>query len=124
VRYYKERFTECLEKFRDLTITKQELYEFIARQQDTKCKPINITNLHLINLLMEYKNGRINERYILDWVNTVWFTDWFEYDDYYCDSIASVMNKLEEIDEEGNELSKEKVNKYISCLEGNMEVKL
>jgi hypothetical protein len=119
-----ERFTECLEKFRDLIITKQELFEFIARQPNTKYKPINITNRHLINLLMEYKNGRINERYILDWVNTVWFTDWFEYDDYYCDSVASVMNKLEEIDEEGNDLSKEKVNKYIICLEENMEVKL
>jgi hypothetical protein len=116
-----DRYREYLIEFRDLVITKQELFELIPRQSQPKYEPIIVSNRHLISLLQEYKTGTVNEQYILDWVNTIWFTDWFTYDNNYCDTIASVMTELEEIDEEGKELNIEKVNYYIGCLEDNME---
>ena len=73
-------------------------------------------------LLESFQKGDISKQQLLDWVNTVWFSGLFEYCDENCDSIASVMNELEEIDEEGKELTFEKINKYIHALENNIEV--
>jgi hypothetical protein len=110
-----------LEQFRDLKITKNELYSFIQKEFKTN-QPVEVCSVHLVTLLLGYQKGSINEQNILDWVNTIWFSDWFMYCEEQCDSIASVMNQLEEIDEEGKKLTKEKVANYINALGQNIEI--
>ena len=51
--------------------------------------------------IAKYQSGDISQDGLLDWVNTVWFSDYFEYADEQCDVIASVMTELETLDEEG-----------------------
>lgn len=109
-----------LEQFRDLKISKQELYEY--RIKISIETPIKVCSEHVIDLLNGYKSGLKTQKAILEWVNTIWFSGWFEYCDEQCDSIASVMNCLEEIDEEGKELTFEKVELYLEALRHNLEV--
>lgn len=115
-------YREKLLLFRDLQITKDDLLKTIPRQPKPGYQPVAISNIDLIKLLDEYKRGIRDEQFILNWVNTIWFTDWYTYENKYSDSIASVMNELEEIDEEGKGLTIQKVERYISALEKNIEV--
>lgn len=84
--------------------------------------PEKVFATDVINLLSFYRENKISLKQLLDWVNTIWFTELFEYDDNQCDSIASVLNKLEELDEEGNCLTKSDIDLYIDALSKNAEI--
>ena len=115
---YTESFDSIIEKlkqFRDLQITKEELFKKIPKVPSPGFKPVVVKNCHLSNLLLCYKEGSISEQALLKWVNTIWFTDWFTYHDEHSDCIASIMTELEEIDEEGKELTPIKVEKYLNA---------
>lgn len=112
---------EYLLRFRNLELSKQELIDLIPKDF-TVNERIVVCNNHLIHLLESYKINDIDTTFLLDWVNTVWFSEWFTYCDEQCNCIANVMNELEEIDEEGHELNPEKIKKYIFALENNLEI--
>lgn len=114
-----EIYREILENFRDLIITKQELISSIPEKlrRLPMNQPVEIRTDHVIKLLLDFKGQSLSEQTILEWVNIVWFSGWFEYSDLYSDSIASVLNELEEIDEEGKVLTLEKVELYLDALE-------
>ena len=114
----------ALEKFRDLFITKDDLYRSISKKirMSPIENPVEVCNIHLIQLLKKYQNGVIDEDRILDWVNIVWFSGFYEYCDENSDSIASVMNELEELDEGEAIISNERIEKYIHALECNIEI--
>ncbi|MEA4833309.1 MAG: hypothetical protein VB118_11940 [Oscillospiraceae bacterium] len=115
---------KILNDFKDLKITKKELEEKIGTTQlkNGIHNPIEITAQDVVNLLKAYQSSRITIDMLLQWVNTVWFTDLFTYSDNYCDSIASVMNKLEEIDENGYILANNEIEKYVQALITNTEI--
>ena len=112
-----------LEDFRDLKIRREELINqenwntLNARGEET----VLICNQHLMRLLEEYQAGNIDIDRILEWVNTIWFSDAFDYCEEYCDCIASIMNKLEELDE-GFQLNDKRVKEYLAALISNKEV--
>jgi hypothetical protein len=115
---------QLLEEFRDLKIDKDKLTQLLPLElkEIILDKPIEICSNHIILLLENFEKGNISKHVLLDWVNIVWFSGLFEYCDENCDSIASVMNELEEIDEEGKELTNEKIKKYIHALKNNIEI--
>ncbi len=80
-----------------------------------------VCNQHLIGLLDGYINGRVTETRIIEWVNTIWFSDAFDYCDEGCDCIASIMNKLEELDEEFA-LNNDVAENLIDALKKNIEI--
>jgi hypothetical protein len=84
--------------------------------------PIIIYASDVINLLNAYKNRTITIEHLLDWVNTIWFTELFTYNDNQCDSIADVLNRLEELDEDGSELKESDIDNYIHALKNNREI--
>jgi len=108
-------------KFKDLQISKEELYNKLGFTVEVD-NPVVISAPDVIHLLSAYADKRITIEHLLDWVNTVWFTDFFDYDDVCCDSIASVLNELEELDEDGRELTPEDIGNYIDALKDNREV--
>jgi len=108
--------------FKDLRISKEELSDKLGGNliSLTVDEPAIISAADLINVLTAYRTGRIDQ--LLDWVNTIWFTDLFDYNDDQCDSIASVMDRLDELDEDGRELTESDINEYIDALLKNKEV--
>ncbi len=110
----------ALEKFRDLELSKEELFQLLPRDRE-KAASVIIASKHVINLLSKYKLGKINKEFLLNWVNVVWFSELFDYADNECDSIASVMNELEELDEPNHVLDDKKIDQYIAALKSNNE---
>ncbi|KKG08750.1 hypothetical protein [Methanosarcina sp. 2.H.A.1B.4] len=114
---------EKITNFRDLIISNKELFESVPFNPPKEYwnNRVVVCSEHLIHLLEEYKAGKISKRDVLDWVNTIWFSEWYYYCEEYSDSIASVMDELEEIDEEGKELATEKAELYLYALRNNLE---
>ncbi|MDQ2088239.1 hypothetical protein RBH29_17585 [Herbivorax sp. ANBcel31] len=115
-----------LKEFRDLKIRKSEICDLdkidIFNAIIDKGKPVIIHPYNIIKLLNEFRENKLSEEHLLEWVNTIMFTDLFRYNDKFRDSIASVISELEEIDEEGKELTYDKIKKYIYALENNIEI--
>ncbi len=114
------QISSALEKFRDLELSKEELFQLLPRDRE-KAASVIIASKHVINLLSKYKLGKINKEFLLNWVNVVWFSELFDYADNECDSIASVMNELEELDEPNHVLDDKKIDQYIAALKSNNE---
>lgn len=110
-----------LEDFRDLKIRRDELIIQGSSNILKGAETILICNQHLIKLLEAYRAGDIDINRILEWVNTIWFSDVFDYCDEHSDCLASIMNKLEELDE-GYQLNEKEVEKLLGALIGNKEV--
>jgi hypothetical protein len=110
--------------FKELRISKKELIDKLGENliSSTTDDPVVINTADVINVLTAFKIGKIALDQLLDWVNTIWFTDLFDYNDDQCDSIASVLDQLEELDEESKELTESDINKYINALLENKEV--
>lgn len=113
-----------LEQFRDLRLSKEGLLSLLPKDHEliNLVMPIKVCTCHVIQLLLKYQEQSVTEQTILDWVNTIWFSGWFEYCDEQADSIASVMNELEEIDEDGKNLTHEKVELFIKALKNNTNI--
>lgn len=115
-----ERHIEFLKKFRDLEISKAVLEEELNGAKASSI--VEVYAIHLIAVLKKYSTKEIDDAFLLDWVNTIWFSEWYFYNDDQCDSIASVMNVLEELDEGELILNQEKIEILINALENNLEV--
>jgi hypothetical protein len=115
---------EKIEKFRDLIVSKEELFESVPFNPPKEYwnKRIEVCNEHVIYLLEKYKAREVSEKVVVDWVNTIWFSEWYYYCKQYNNSIASVMDELEEIDEEGKKLTSKDVEIYLLALRNNLEV--
>jgi len=113
-----------LEMFKNLQISKKELSDrvggnLLAAKSEY---PETVYNTDVIKVLTAFRSGRISLNQLLDWVNTVWFTELFDYDDEYNNSIASVLDKLEDLDEGDRKLTQHDIDEYIDALLRNKEV--
>ncbi|MHB1682271.1 MAG: hypothetical protein ACYCYO_05505 [Bacilli bacterium] len=114
----------CLERFRNSIISRQELERTLQldvykyRTDD----PVEVCNVHLINVLRQHQQRILSKERLIEWVNVIWFSGAFEYSDEHHDSLASVMNELEELDEGDIELTNNEIERYIFVLSTNSEV--
>lgn len=92
-----------LEQVRDLKLKKDELPS-ISYDQETELlqEPVVINRQHVIHVLKRFKQERLSQNDLYDWVHFVWFSDFYICQDDDADSIASVMQVLEELEEEGD----------------------
>lgn len=79
-------------------------------------EPIIVNKEHLIKLL----ESDLSNIEILEWVNFIWFSDFYDYNDNESDSIASVVDYLEELDE-GKIFNDNIRNEMIISLRDNKE---
>lgn len=115
---------KLLNDFKEMKIFKKDLCDILGMNLVSLSidVPVIIDAIDVINVLNAYKDGNFSKSSLLDWVNTVWFTELFSYNDEHCDSIANVMNKLEELDESGETLSNIDIDRYIQALRENKEI--
>lgn len=114
-----------LEKFKKFEISKKQLQNMLG--QDL----YNVETEILIEVLAEdviqaiemYIANNISQQELLDWVNVVWFTDLFFYEETHEDSISSVIEVLEQLDESELELTQKDWEQMVCCLQKNTEYK-
>ena len=112
-----------LEKFKSFNATKNDLMEHYGNDLvNAKCETCVIVKTgDVITAIQKYQDGEITLLMLLDWVNTLWFSDYlFTYDESQRESIASVMDKLEELDEEGVFYTDEDYERMIYALKNNI----
>ncbi len=71
-------------------------------------------------VIEQYLSNQISMSTLLDWVNTIWFTELYVYSAAEENTIASVMTILETIDEDGVLISKDDFAHMLECLKGNI----
>ncbi|QOX62397.1 hypothetical protein FRZ06_03005 [Anoxybacterium hadale] len=105
--------------FRDLKISKSELCcndIDISDDQDHQEQKVRILPRHIIAVLENYQLKNITEEKFAEWVQTVWFSDFFEYCDECSDCISLLADVQEEVNEEVRRLDDHKIEKYIQTL--------
>lgn len=112
---------EILLKFKNLEIDKTLLKKEIGDDlYNVDCpKPLVITKEDLCKVIQCYINNDIQLQQLVDWVNVIWFTDLYELLENENDSIMSVLEVLETLDEEETALSIEEFSKMIKALSCN-----
>lgn len=112
---------KALADFRDLKLTKDELKKKIGDDlHNVACpNPLTIRSGHVINAIRAFTEKRIPVERLVDWVNTIWFTDLFQFQETETDSIVSVLEILETWDEEATVISLEECEKMVAALSEN-----
>ena len=96
------QYRELLEKVRDLKLNKDDMPPLTYEDENDLLEdPIIIERQHLSNLFKRFKQERITQEEIFDWIHFVWFSDYFSCGDEDADCITSVVQRLEELEEEG-----------------------
>lgn len=90
-------------------------------------EPLEIRTTDLISMLSAYKMGILPFEGMMDWVNVIWFSDSFGFNESQIDSIGSVLTVIEELDQEyrifSNEaFTHEVIDRYIEALRNNQEI--
>ncbi len=83
--------------------------------------PVTVTAYDVAVAINKYLAGYVSQDALVDWVNTIWFTDLYEYDDEESDCIGSVMSVLETLDEDGVVVTQKEWQEMLKCLRTNVE---
>ena len=112
-----------LSLYRELKITKTELQQAIGEDlHNVECqKAYRIKRSDVVNAIQLLQNGTISKDTLVEWVNVVWFTELYVFDDDDADSIVSVLEVLETMDEEGVVISENELSEMITALTSNTE---
>lgn len=111
-----------LSSFLNFEATRADLVQEFGEDLLNAVGPVKTVSANdVVSAIDRYLNRTITEVQLVDWVNTLWFTDLFEYDDVYVDSIASIMAVLETLDEADVVLSERDFSKMKTCLLKNQE---
>jgi hypothetical protein len=114
-----------LEQYKKLQLSKETLLKELQTRKDEKVLNDQVVQIYardVINILKQYQQKNVSQQQLIDWVNMIWFSDFYEYADEESDSIASVMDKLEELDETETSLSDSQINIFINALKNNEEI--
>jgi uncharacterized protein YnzC (UPF0291/DUF896 family) len=114
---------KILEMYRDLEITINKLdeatYNFAPPEYYWS---VEVCKEHIINLLEKYKSNEISHADVVTWANFILFSEWYRYCEKYQDKIGYILDKLEEIDEKGKELTPKKVEIFLSFLRDELDL--
>ena len=112
-----------LSSFCHFEISKSQLQKEIGEDlHNIKCKKAySIKCSDIINAIQLFQNSTIDISALVEWVNVIWFTELFVFDDNETDSIVSVLEILETMDEEGIVVSEKEFSNMITALTSNAE---
>ncbi len=114
--------TETLLKFKNLEIDKALLKKEIGDDLfNVDCpKPLTVTKEDLCEVIQCYMNNDITLQQLVDWVNVIWLTGLFEIPECESDSVVSVLEVLETLDEEGVAVTENDFFKMLRALSNNI----
>ncbi len=113
---------DVLKQFVNLKITKSELQLAIGEDLFNVAveKPTIVYASHVISAIEATLKNEITVEHLVEWVNTIWFTELYAFSDKEVDSIVSVFEVLETLDEEDVVATLDDYQKMIQCLSQNI----
>ena len=114
-----------LSRYKHFDMNLQELKDILGDDLHnvSDISPQKLNANDVIYAIQQYLANSVSLIDLLNWVNTIWFTDLYEYNTKEENTIASVMSLLETLDE-GVEFSNEEYFMMIDCLQKNIECEL
>ena len=114
------KYRALLEKVRDLKFNKDDMPPLTYEDENDLLEdPIIIERPHLLHLLTRLKQERITQEDLFDWIHFVWFSDYFTCADDDADCITSVIQVLEELEEEESDVAPAVAQRCLYALEHN-----
>lgn len=116
--------SDFFKMYKDLLLSKEGLLEKCGSKDLKTCmvaESIIVQSKDVIKVLEAYLSGILSKEDMVDWVNTVWFNDAFDFEDNEANSIISVFSVLETMDEIGSNVSSSDIINMITCLQKNEE---
>lgn len=115
---------EAIINFRDIKISRAQLTELLGSDPiKVKTDEMVIVNRHHLAFVIEsFRDKTITLGQMLDWVNCIWFSELYDYAENENEVIASVMNRLEEADENIEAVSIDNLDLYLKALRNNAPV--
>ncbi len=112
-----------LNDYRQMRITSAQLREQLGDDLHNVevGRPVCIKASDVRSGIGNVLSGEKELKELVDWVNVVWFTELFAFPDGEADSIVSVLEVLETLDEEGVHVSDEELKAMQLALDGNKE---
>lgn len=112
---------EALLKFKELEINKSQLKKEIGEDlYNIDCpNPVLVNIQDLSKVIQSYIDENISLQQLVDWVNVVWFTELFELLEKESDSIMSVLEVLETLDEDNTSVSTQDFSEMLKALSNN-----
>ncbi len=112
---------ETLLKFKELEINKAQLKKEIGEDlYNIDCpNPVLVNIQDLSKVIQSYVDENISLQQLVDWVNVVWFTELFELLEKESDSIMSVLEVLENLDEDNTSVSTQDFSEMLKALSNN-----
>ena len=112
-----------LSLYRELKISKSELQQAIGEGlHNVECKKAySIKRSDVVNAIQLLQNGTISKDAVVEWVNVVWFAELYVFDDEDADSIVSVLDVLETMDEDDVIISENELSEMITAVTSNTE---
>lgn len=109
--------------YRELKIGKQELQQNIGEDLHNVAHKNSciVKRSDVVNAIRLFKEGKIGKEVLVEWVNVIWFTDLYTFNDEDADSIISVLEILETMDEETTDVSEDDLTEMITALNSNTE---
>ena len=84
-------------------------------------KAYSIKRSDVVNAIQLLQNGTISKDALVEWVNVVWFTELYVFDDEDADSIVSVLEVLETMDEDDVIIPENELSEMVTALNSNTE---
>ncbi len=112
-----------LNAYRQIRITKAQLREQLGDDLHNVevNHPVCIKASDVRDGIGHVLSGKKTLEELVDWVNVVWFTELFYFPDGETDSIISVLEVLETLDEDDVHISVEELKAMQLALDGNKE---
>ncbi|MDR2360239.1 MAG: hypothetical protein LBD85_03025 [Oscillospiraceae bacterium] len=111
--------------FKDFRISLEELRAAFGVTRFLNVKmdaPVIFTTTDAASAIKRYRSGEITVQTLVNWVNTLWFNEGiYDFADEQSESLASVMDLLEELDEDGVFYTDDEYDRMIAALESNTE---
>ncbi len=74
---------------------------------------------HVIEAIRKFLLEEISMEQLVKWVNVIWFSDAYEFEESFTDSMVSVLDQLECLDEDGVSFTEEQYQMMMDCLANN-----
>ena len=107
--------------FKDMKINKATLQSKLGEDlyNVENHVPVVVCTGDVVNAIYSFLDAKISVEQLVEWVNVIWFTGLYEYPDEETDSIISVLEVLETLDENNVTVSTEEYEAMIEALNAN-----
>lgn len=114
---------KTLEKFKRMEIDKKTLYEEVDIKSlyTWDYDEILVRNSDVYCAIECVLSGKRSIQDLVDWTNIIWFTEVFDMIDEECDSIASVLDIFETLDEDGVTITNDELRAMQDALKKNID---